>query len=100
MISPAKSSHAADIQSNHASDMAHDGVYVTEFCLPNRDRVGGLDPPRSQLVVVKHADEVLRRSGNLVAALAAWEAVTLDSTKTARRAIQKVRSNPHPYSWL
>jgi hypothetical protein len=80
--------------------MAHDGVYVTELCLPNRERIGGLDPPRSQLVVVKHADDVLRRSDNLVAAVAAWVAVTPGLNENREARLQMVRSNPHQYSWL
>ena len=52
------------------------------------------------LVVVKHADDVLGRNGDLVGAVAAWEAATpgLKEKRVAR--LQMVTSSPALYTWL
>ncbi|CAN5379081.1 hypothetical protein BH10PSE3_BH10PSE3_07500 [soil metagenome] len=52
------------------------------------------------LVVVKLADNVLQRQGELVAAVAAWEAAAPGLKEKREARLRLVRTNPELYSWL
>lgn len=52
------------------------------------------------LVVVKLADELLGRNGDLIAAISAWEAATPGISEKRAARLQLVQSSPHLYSWL
>ena len=52
------------------------------------------------LVIVKLADDILGRRGDLIATVAAWEAATPGLTEKRKARLQMVRSSPQLYSWL
>lgn len=52
------------------------------------------------LVVVKLADDILARNGDLVAAVAAWEAATPGLKEKRAARLQMVHSSPALYTWL
>lgn len=52
------------------------------------------------LVVVKLADSVLQRQGELVAAVAAWEAAAPGLKEKREARLQLVRTSPELYAWL
>ncbi|MGH7028272.1 tyrosine phosphatase family protein [Brevundimonas sp.] len=52
------------------------------------------------VVVVKLADDILARNGQLVAAVIAWEATTPGIKEKRAARLQMVHSNPELYTWL
>lgn len=52
------------------------------------------------LVVVKHADQILGRDGALIATVAAWEANEPGLSEKREARLRLLRSSPQSYSWL
>ncbi|MDR7229995.1 putative protein tyrosine phosphatase [Caulobacter sp. BE264] len=52
------------------------------------------------LVVVKHADDILERRGGLISAVSAWEASAPGLKEKREARLHLVKSSPQLYSWL